>query len=213
MHIIVFGALGQVGSRIAAEALDRRHRVTAAVRGPGRIPDLPPQVDAVVADASDARTVSDVVSGADLVVGATRPAPGNEHDLVITAKGLLAGTAASRVRLMLVGGASSLIVPGTAGRTVLDDPDHLHPAGRPIGKACADQLAACRHDTDADWTYLSPPASLRPGTRTGRYRVGDDELVVDEQGRSDISMEDFAVAILDEAEQPRHRGRRFTVAY
>jgi putative NADH-flavin reductase len=93
-------------------------------------------------------------------------------------------------------------------------PGTVSPAAwRPIALACNAQLDACRAEQGVDWAYLSPPALLEPGERTGRYRLGAGELLVDAAGRSAISMEDFAVALLDEAERPRHRRVRFTVAY
>jgi uncharacterized protein len=115
------------------------------------------------------------------------------------------------VRLLLVGGAGSLIVPDT-GQRVVDDPRYVSPAGRDIALAGCDQLEVCRTETAVDWAYLSPPALLQPGNRTGKYRLGGDELLVDAAGNSTISVED-PVALLDEAEQPRHGRARFTVAY
>jgi putative NADH-flavin reductase len=147
------------------------------------------------------------------VVGATRPSPGREDELVTTAEALLAGLARTGVRLLLVGGAGSLTVPGTGGTAAIDDPRHVPAAWRAIAQACTDQLAVCRAETEVDWAYLSPPALLEPGRRTGRYRLGADELLVDAGGRSAISMEDLAVALLDEAERPAHHRTRFTVAY
>jgi putative NADH-flavin reductase len=146
------------------------------------------------------------------VISATRPAPGSEKDLVAAARSLLAGLARTNVRLLLVGGAATLTVPGAGGRTVIDDPS-FPTAWQDIALACKAQLEACRADANADWTYLSPAALLEPGERRGSYRLGLDELVVDGEGTSSISMEDFAVALLDEAEQPTHRRVRFTVGY
>ncbi|MER7506045.1 NAD(P)-dependent oxidoreductase [Nonomuraea pusilla] len=208
MRITVFGAAGGVGRRVLAEAVDRGHDVTAVVRDPARRPGLPGRVVA-----GDAAAVEDVVrlsAGQDVVISATRPAPGHEQDLVTTAEALLAGLARTGVRLLLVGGAGSLTVPG--GGALVDTPD-FPPDWRPIALACGDQLDACRADTAVDWAYLSPPALLEPGVRTGRYRLGRDELLTDASGRSEISMEDLAVALLDEAERPRHHRARFTVAY
>ncbi|WP_433428935.1 NAD(P)-dependent oxidoreductase [Nonomuraea sp. CA-141351] len=212
MRITVFGAAGAVGGRVVAEALSRGHEVTAVVRDAARFPLLHPAARARTGDASNAVDVAALSAGQDLVISATRPAPGHEGDLVTTAKALLAGPAATGVRLLLVGGAAGLTVPGTGGLTVVETPD-FPPAWRPIALACDRQLDACRAEPVADWTYLSPPALLEPGERTGRYRLGSDELLVDAQGRSVISMEDFAVALLDEAERPRHRRVRFTVGY
>ncbi|WP_043632498.1 NAD(P)-dependent oxidoreductase [Nonomuraea candida] len=165
-----------------------------------------------VGDAADPGDVARLSAGQDLVISATRPAPGHEDDLVTTARALLAGVAESGVRLLLVGGAAGLTVPGTGGLTVVETPD-FPPSWRPIALACNAQLDVCRAERAADWTYVSPPALIEPGERTGRYRIGADELLVDAAGRSAISMEDFAVALLDEAERPRHRRVRFTVAY
>ncbi len=160
-----------------------------------------------IADAANPDQVAEFAKDRDVVIGATRPAPGSEPDLVKNTLGLLAGTARAGVRLVLVGGAATLKVPGG---TVLDDlPEEL----LPIANACAEQHAVCRADSVADWTYVSPPALLEPGTRTGRYRLGADELLVDAEGYSTISTADFAVALLDEVERPAHRRTRFTVGY
>ncbi|RVX41707.1 hypothetical protein EDD27_4272 [Nonomuraea polychroma] len=210
MRITIFGASGAVGSRVVAEALSRGHDVTAVVRDPARLAHTPARVRA--GDASDVEHVAALSAGQDVVISATRPAPGYEGELAITAKALLAGVARTGVRLLLVGGAAGLTVPEAGGLPLVETPD-FPPALRPIALACNEQLEVCRSDTDADWTYLSPPALLEPGERTGVYRVGGDELLVDAHGRSAISMEDFAIALLDEAELPRHRGSRFTVAY
>ncbi|TMR90554.1 NAD(P)-dependent oxidoreductase [Nonomuraea basaltis] len=210
MRITVFGATGAVGGRVVAEALSRGHEVTAVARDPARLPPTAARV--VTGDASDAEDVATLSAGQDLVISATRPAPGYEDDLVTTAKALLAGLARTGVRLLLVGGAAGLTVPGTGGLTVVETPD-FPPALRPIALACNGQLDACRAETGVDWAYLSPPALLEPGERTGVYRLGRDELLADAAGRSAISMEDLAVALLDEAERPRHHRARFTVAY
>ncbi|HEX2316219.1 MAG TPA: NAD(P)H-binding protein [Thermomonospora sp.] len=213
MRIIVFGAAGGVGTRVVAEAVSRGHQVTAAVRDPRRLAELPAGAEPRLGNAADLADVVALSTGQDVVISATRPLPGSEPDLVVTARTLLAGTARTGTRLLLVGGAASLVVPGTGGVTVVDDPRYMSPEYRAIALACADQHAACQADTAADWTYLSPPALLRPGRRTGVFRLGRDELLVDADGTSEISMEDLAVALLDEAERPRHRRARFTVAY
>jgi putative NADH-flavin reductase len=213
MRIAVYGALGTVGKRVVAEALGRGHQVTAVLRDPARSGELPDGVEFRAGDAIDAAGVAELSAGQDLVITATRPAAGREGELLAVTESLLAGLAGTGVRLLLVGGAGSLRVPGAGGRTVIDDPAHLPPAARPIALACGEQLAAVRADRAVDWTYLSPAAQLQPGERTGGYRQGTDELLVDAEGRSSISMEDLAVALLDEAERPRHRRGRFTVGY
>jgi putative NADH-flavin reductase len=146
------------------------------------------------------------------LIGATRPVEGAEHELAIAAKGLVAGLAGSAVRLVVVGGAASLTLPGDEGTIVVDGPDFPQEL-RPIALACNEQLEVVRGSDDVDWVYVSPPATLEPGVRTGQYRVGRDELLVAAGGASYISMEDFAVALIDEIERPQHRRTRFTVGY
>lgn len=114
-------------------------------------------------------------------------------------------------RLIVVGGAAVLEVPGTT-RLLLDDPRYLPPAYRAIGEASVLQHAVCQQHGRGDWVYLCPPAELAPGVRTGRYRRGGRTLLVGADGRAAISMEDLAVALVDEAEQRLEEGRVFTVA-
>jgi carboxymethylenebutenolidase len=211
MRITVFGAVGSVGSHVVAEALSRGHEVTAVVRRPAQLSSLPAAARGRVGDATRVDQVAALSAGQDLVISATRPPPPHEQDLVAAAKALLAGVTQSGVRLLLVGGAASLKVPGT-GCLVVDDPRYVPPAVRDIAVASHMQFEVCTADAKADWTYVSPSALLLAGERTGRYQLGRDELLIDPEGRSRISLEDFAVALVDEAESPKHRRSRFTVA-
>ncbi|MER7767291.1 NAD(P)H-binding protein [Kitasatospora sp. NPDC096140] len=213
MRITVFGATGNVGSRVVAEAIARGHEVTAVVRDPAKPHGLPSAVTLAVADARNPEDVTRVTAGQDAVITATRPVPGSEHELAVATEGLLAGVAGTGVRLLAVGGAGNLVVPGTDGTTLVETPGF--PAEiRPIALACGEQFDLYRAaDADVDWTYLSPAALLEPGVRTGRFRLGRDELLLDADGNSAISMEDLAVALLDEVETPAHRRARFTAAY
>jgi hypothetical protein len=200
MRILVWGATGAVGSRVTQEAVSRGHDVTAVGRsGPIR------------GDAADPNDVARLSTGHDVVISATRPRPGREGELVDAAKGLLIGLRASGVRLIVVGGAASLIVPGP--EVLLVDATDFPADLRPIALACNAQYDVVRAANDVDWTYASPPALLEPGTRTGRYRKGYDHLVTAVDGSSAISMEDFAVALVDEAERAEHVRQRFTVGY
>ncbi|GAA5092049.1 NAD(P)-dependent oxidoreductase [Nocardia iowensis] len=210
MRITVFGATGDVGSRVVTEALARGHEVVAVLRDPARAAAVPAAAEVRIGDAADLDDVVTLSTGQDLVITATRPAPGREHELSGVTAVLLKALAHTGVRLLVVGGASTLVVPGSDGTTLHETPDFPVEL-RPIARACADQLALCRAETVADWTYLSPPAELVPGERTGTYRSGSDELLTRPDGESTISMEDFAVALLDEAERPAHRRSRFTV--
>ncbi|MEV0335275.1 NAD(P)H-binding protein [Nocardia sp. NPDC050717] len=207
MRIVVFGAGGAVGSRVVNEALARGHEVTAVSR---RAVAVPPGAHGRIGDAGDVDDVEKLSAGQDLVIAATRPSPGAEAELPRVTAALLEGVTRSGVRILVVGGAATLTVPGAG--VALSESEGFPAELAAIARACAEQLAACRADDGADWTYLSPPAELAPGVRTGGYRVGADELLVDADGESAISMEDFAVALLDEAERPAHRRTRFTVA-
>jgi putative NADH-flavin reductase len=213
MRISVFGAAGKVGSRIVGEALSRGHDVTAVVRNPARFRELSAAANARVGDAANPQDVVQLSLGQDVVVNATRPLTSDAQEVLRITRTLMDGLASTGARLLIVGGAASLRVPGANGRMVIDDPKFLPPSARQIGQASFDQFEACRSETRVDWTYLSPPAELLPGVRTGEYRLGGDELLLDQQGRSRISMEDLAVALLDEVEQPRHHQTRFTAAY
>jgi putative NADH-flavin reductase len=213
MKITVFGARGRVGRRIVAEALSRGHEVTAVVRDASQLSDLPAAAQGRVADAGNPLQVATVSTGQDVVVNATRPAAGDEGSVAATTKGLLEGLSRSGARLLVVGGAATLVVPGSGGKTVLQDPRYLPIRARHVAEASARQLQVCLAAPRVDWAYLSPAAQLAAGERTGRYRVGGNELLVDGEGNSRISIEDLAVALIDEAERPRHHRERFTVAY
>ena len=213
MRITILGAAGNVGSRVVAEALSRGHEVTAVVRDPARFHELPAAANARVGDAGNVEAVAALSAGQDLVITATRPASGSESELVTTTKALMDGLARTGVRLLVGGGAASLSVPGAGDTAVIDDPNFLPASARDIARASFDQLEVCRAEARVDWAYLSPPAQMAPGERTGNYRLGTDELLLDAEGNSTISMEDLAVVLLDEAEQPKHHQTRFTAAY
>lgn len=213
MRITVLGATGKVGGRVVTEALSRGHEVTAVVHNSTRFNDLPAAAKVRAGDVDNVEDVAKVSAGQDVVISAIRPAPGNESDIIPTTRSLMDGLAQTGVRLLVVGGAATLTVPGTGGKTVIEDSNFLPVSARHIGKASADQLDVCRAETRVDWAYLSPPAQLAPGERTGNYRLGTDELLLEPEGNSTISMEDLAVVLLDEAERPKHHRTRFTAGY
>ncbi|MGI8680547.1 MAG: NAD(P)-dependent oxidoreductase [Mycobacteriales bacterium] len=198
MKIAILGAAGNLGSRIAAEALRRRHHVTP--------------LTAADVDATDPAAVAALLAGHDVGVAATRPPPGREHQATAVTRALLAAHAEAGVRFIMVGGSGSLLVPGADGRLVADDQRWVPAQIHDLAHTAVDQLELCRQDTHTDWTYITPSALMEPGLRTGHYRTGTDELLIEPDGRSYISMEDMAVAILDEIEAPTHRRQRFTVA-
>ncbi|MFI6364999.1 NAD(P)-dependent oxidoreductase [Nocardia sp. NPDC050630] len=207
MKIAVVGAAGMVGSRVLDEAASRGHDLIAVFRNQ-RPTTLPPGTTSV---ASDADELSALFDSADAIVLATRPAPGQEDSAAATTTALLDAAAAADARILVVGGAAPLRNPRHPDRLVIDSPEYVPPAIRPIAAASVAQWEACRTHP-ANWIYLSPPALLEPGLRTGRYRRGTTTLITDADGASRISAEDLAVAVLDELETPCDT-QHFTVAY
>jgi putative NADH-flavin reductase len=198
MKIAVFGGTGMVGSRVVAEARSRGHEVTALSRRGG---------DGVQsADAARADQVETIAAGHDVVVsalGPSREAGGDPSAFAGTVLDLAA--AVGPTRLVVVGGAGSLLAE--PGVRLVDTPG-FPPEYRAEALAAADALEALRGlGPDTDWTFLSPAPVIAPGERTGNYAVGGDE-----PAGSNISAEDYAVALVDEIEEPRHRRARFTVA-
>jgi uncharacterized protein len=216
MKLVVFGATGNVGQRVAAEALRRGHEVTGVVRDPAAVQSPDPRVRLVKGDATNADSVAEVARGADAVVSAISPRPNARGlpapSLSANARALTEGLRAANVkRVLYVGGASSLEV--APGKALADMPDFPE-AYREEAREGREALGVFRNEAKGlDWTYLSPAAEIAPGQRTGKYRTTDDKLLVDDKGKSFITFEDYAVAVLDELERPRHIARRFGVAY
>ncbi|MCW3479187.1 NAD(P)-dependent oxidoreductase [Neisseriaceae bacterium JH1-16] len=203
MKIAIIGVTGRAGSRIAAEALRRGHHVTGIVRSPEQA-EAPTGVTLVKADAADPAQLAEALRRHDAVISAAR------FQTVKAAPLLAALKAAAVPRLLVVGGAASLEV--APGAILLDSPSF--PAEYRVeaepGKQFLDDL---RGETDVDWTFLSPSALFAPGERTGQFRLGQNQLLSDAQGKSHISMEDYAIAMIDELERPQHSRQRFTVGY
>ncbi|WP_413116322.1 NAD(P)-dependent oxidoreductase [Streptomyces sp. CY1] len=210
MKIAVVGAAGMVGSRVVTEATSRGHDLVAVFRDKPPT-TLPPGATAAEGDANDPGRMNRVFAGTDAIVAATRPAPGHEHTAVTTTTALLTAAATAGTRILVVGGAAPLRIPGRPDRLVIDSPEYVPPEFRAIAAASAAQLDACRAHP-ADWVYLSPPAVLEPGERTGTYRRGTTTLITGADGASLISAEDLAVAVLDELESPSE-DEHFTVGY
>jgi hypothetical protein len=214
MKIAIYGSNGTIGQRILQEALQRGHTLTAIVRDPSRISAPSVNVTVVAGDVLDPSRMAEAVKGHDVVISAIGPKlPSGDPQIVVkAAHSLLEGVAKAGVkRLIVVGGAGSLeVAPGVQ----LVDTPQFPEAWKPVALAARDALKVFQTaQTTVDWTYLSPAALIEPSERTGRYRTGTDRLLVDEKGESRISAEDYAVALLDEVENPRHKRQRFTVAY
>ena len=207
MKIALIGATGFVGSGILKEALERGHEVSAIVRDGSKLPTAA-NLLAALTDATDADALAETVRDHDLVISAFNP--GADPDGAGT-QAIIDGVRRAGIpRLLVVGGAGTLEI--APGQRLVDKPDF--PAewkeGAMRTAALLDQLRAER---ELDWVFVSPAAKLQPGERTGHYRAGGDRFMTDEAGESRISLADYAVAMLDEAERPAHHRARFSVAY
>lgn len=217
MKIVLYGATGKAGSRILTELLDRGHEVVAIVRDPDK---LAPNDGLTVqqGDLSSVEAIAEAIGGAQAVVSAYGPpADKTEQLLGVTKREIAAVQQVSQQasspehapRLIVVGGAGSLeVAPGVTLESAKDFPA----AWRPIAQAHTNALELLRASS-IDWTYLSPSAFFESGQRTGKFRLGQDQLLTAPDGKSSISMEDYAIALVDELEQPQHRRQRFTVGY
>jgi uncharacterized protein len=217
-RIALFGATGMIGSRILSEALDRGHDVVAVVHR-AKLTRTHPALRVVTGDALQVASVISAARDQDVVVSAVGGGHGDVAGHFATAepaaKSLVAGLRAlgsgpAGARLITVGGAGSL---RTSDDKRLWDAEGLPEPLRQIMRAGGDALDYLRTVTDVHWTVISPPALIRPGSRTGTYRSALDVLVVGEDGKSRISTEDFAVAVVDEIEHARHVNGRFTVGH
>jgi putative NADH-flavin reductase len=197
MKIVVFGHTGMIGSRIVAELEQRGHEVVGASRATG-------------ADVTDPESVAGVVAGADVVVSAIS-ARGVDYTLTDVARSLTDGLRRAGVRrVLVVGGAASLEV--APGERLLDTPD-FREDWKPEAIQGADALEFYRGVADLDWTFVSPAAYIHPGERKGRYQIDGDQLLVDADGNSEISAEDYAVAIADLLESGEPVRARVGVAW
>lgn len=203
MKVAVIGISGNAGSRLATELLARGHQVTGIARSPQSSPSHQ-WLTLVRGDANDAEGLAALLAGHDAVIHAARFSS-VDPDAVIAAV-----ERAEVPRLLLVGGAATLL--DGQGKRLLDDPD-FPAAYRDEAQGGARFLARLQQTSGLDWTFLSPSAELVIGERTEHFWLGDDHLLVDEQGRSWVSYEDLAVALVDELERPAHSRRRFTVGY
>jgi putative NADH-flavin reductase len=203
MKIALIGATGNVGSKILAELLDRGHDVTGIVRHPEKLQPHP-RLIGKRGDINDEDALAQLLSGHDAVISSVRFLSSDPHILLRAVKG------AGVERVLVVGGAGSLeVAPGVQ---LVDDPK-FPKEYRGEALAGREFLNVLREEQELDWTFLSPSALFLPGERTGKFRLGMDQLLKDANGQSMISHEDFAIALIDELEQPSHSHQRFTVGY
>lgn len=214
--IVIFGGSGMIGQRAVREALSRGHEVTAVVRNPSKVTEEHPSLTVQGADVTDAAAVEKIITGADAVISTVSPrTPGIEPKQQVEANidSLVAALRAlgdGAPYLVVVGGAGSLLVG--SGERLIDQP-FFPDIYKPEALAHAAGLEKLRGVSDVAWTYVSPAGVIAPGERTGTFRLGDDYLLADAEGNSNISAEDYAIVLIDEAETRAHAGRRFTAAY
>jgi len=213
MKIALLGATGFVGSALLKEALDRGHMVTAIVRHPEKL-EKREGLTAKAGDIYDTTYLATLIQGNDAVIGAFNPGwknPNLYDDQVPGTAPIIAAIINARIKHVLwVGGAGGLEVK--PGVRVIDNPD-MPIWVRPGSLATINALEQLQKEPELEWSYLSPSAELKPGQRTGKFRLGSDQLLVDATGQSKISVQDYAVAMIDELERPAHIRRRFTVGY
>ncbi|PWK67579.1 hypothetical protein C8K44_112133 [Aminobacter sp. AP02] len=211
MKIALIGASGFVGSAVLKEAASRGNKVTAINRNPAKVEKLD-GVTAVKADVTDVAALTAAIADADVVVSAFNGGWGDPEIYAkhsAGSKAIVEAAKAAGKRVIIVGGAGSLEIDG---KQLVDGP-HFPEAYKDGARAARDALAALRTETGLEWSFISPAIMMAPGVRTGKFRIGGEQPVFDAKGESHISVEDLAVAIVDEAETPKHAGKRFTVGY
>ena len=201
--IAIIGATGRAGSQLLEEALRRGHSITAIARDTSKVGDRAGVVSKSL-DVLDSAALQVALTGHDVVISAA-------HFATVPASAIVGPVKQAGVkRLLVVGGAGSLLLP--------DDTRVIDSAGFPAeykaeASAGAEFLDALRQEQELDWTFLSPSAEFVEGERSGQYRVGKDHLLVSAEGRSWITFADYAIALIDEVETPKHLRQRYTVGY
>ena len=213
--IALIGASGFVGSAILNEALERGDKVIAVVRHPGKITATHKNLIVKPGDVSSIETVTEVCKSADVVISAYNPGWKNPDIAMETTRVyrvILEGVRKSGVRrFLVVGGAGSLFIsPGIRLMDAGVMPESFLPAVRALADFYLIDLMA---EKSIDWVFFSPAGILEPGLRTGKFRLGKDDMIVNEKGESKISVQDYAVAMIDEVEKPAHHMERFTIGY
>ena len=202
MKVAVVGGTGRAGSQIVEELARRGHQVTALARHPEAAPQAA-GVTARAVDVHDGKALAEALKGHDVVVSALRFLDAEPAELIGPVK------ASGVARYLVVGGASSLMA---GGQRLFDSP-HFPEAYKAEAGAGIVFLDALKAEPDLDWTYLSPSMLFDGSERTGKFRLGMDELLTAADGTSSITFPDFAIAMVDEIETPKHRRQRFTVGY
>ena len=203
-NIAIIGATGRAGSQLLEEALRRGHRVTAIARHASSKIGEHKDVVTKDVDVNDAQALQAAVAGSDVVLSAAHFSTIKPETIIDPVK------KAGVKRLLFVGGAGSLLLPDDTKVIESEDFPEAYKLEATAGGKYLDTL---RNEKDLDWTFISPSAEFVEGERTGTFRLGKDHLLVSAEGKSWITFADFAIAMLDEVEQPKHSRQRFTVGY
>jgi putative NADH-flavin reductase len=213
--IVLIGASGFIGSAVLREAIDRGHHVTGVVRHSEKITLNHKNLHVEKADIFLTNTITGIFKGADAVISSYNPgwtSPKIAEETTAGYKSIIEAVRQSGVkRLMIVGGAGSLFV--SPGKRLMDTgaiPESYMPAIRALANVYLIDLA---NEKDIDWVFFSPAMNIHPGTRTGKFRLGKDDVIINQAGEGDISVQDYAVAMIDELEKPVHHHERFTIGY
>ncbi|USD36331.1 MULTISPECIES: NAD(P)-dependent oxidoreductase [Ferrimonas] len=212
MKLFIIGATGFVGHALVNEAVAQGHEVTALVRQTGKLPSHTGLTE-IIGDVLDVHSTAAAMAGHDEILSAFNAGWSNPNlyqDFITGSDAIIEAAKLSGVRLQMVGGAGSLFVaPGVQ----LVDTDGFPQEYLQGARAARDVLTQLQQRTDLSWSYVSPPALLAPGQRTGSFRVGGDSLLMDGDTPANVSVEDLALAVVNEAEQRQHSGRRYTIGY
>lgn len=211
VKVAIIGATGKSGSRIQAELLSRGHSVIAIARDASKVTQTGPKVEVRLAADIETADLIPLIQGADVVVHAYAPPVGEEHRIINFTSRLIDAIRqnGNQQRLVMVGGAGGLRGDASGG-LVVDQP-WFPKEFVPIARAHIEAFDVLKR-SDINWTTLAPPGMFAPGERTGKFRLGGEDLVMNEQGSS-ISMEDYAIVMVDEIENPKHVRARFTCGY
>jgi putative NADH-flavin reductase len=218
MKVALIGASGFVGSKILAEALHRGHEVTAIVRHPEKIqPDK--NLNTKKADVLDVDELAKLLAGHDVIVSAFNPARGvagaHVYDLHVQGHKaiLVAANKSGAKRFLGVGGAASLKTP--EGIELIDSPQFpaAYEQFKPGIRGTRELYYLLKQEPSLDWVFIAPSVVIAPGERTGKFRIGKDHVLYNDNGESKISLEDYAAALVDEMERPQHHRERITIGY
>lgn len=219
MKIALIGASGFVGSKILAEALQRGHQVTAIVRNPEKIDTSQKNLSVKKADVLQVDELAKILAGHDVIISSFNPARGvagaHVYDLHVAGhKAIIAASKKSGVKRFLgVGGAASLKTP--EGIELIDSPQFpaAYEQFKPGIRGTRELYYLLKQEPSLDWVFIAPSIVIAPGERTGKFRIGKDQVLYNDKGESKISLEDYAVALVDELERPQHHNERMTIGY